>query len=62
MPDQAIWKLDANTGKLIWTYTFGSGYSDALESVVFDKSGGIVVGGFAGSPIPTSDLKFKSAG
>lgn len=62
MPDQAVWKLDAKTGALIWTYKFNSGYSDGLETVAFAPDGSLYVGGFAGASIPASDLRFKSAG
>lgn len=62
MPDQAVWKLDAKSGALIWTYKFNSGYSDGLETVAFAPDGSLYVGGFAGASIPANDLRFKSAG
>ena len=48
MPDQAVWKLDAKTGALIWTFKFDSGNSEALETVAFAPDGSLYVGGFVG--------------
>ena len=62
MSDCAVWKLDSNTGALIWTMTFASGFADGLETVAMGPDGSFAVGGFVGSSIPIQDLKFKSAG
>lgn len=47
--DYWIIKIDAQ-GNEIWQHTYGSKYSDQLQSIVATKDGGYLVGGYSNSP------------
>lgn len=65
--DQVIWKLDPESGNIIWKMKYDSaglnlfGTHDGLEHAYLAPDGGLIVGGFVGGSgvVPQP---FKSAG